>query len=75
MNHVAACTKLHELKMFTHLNDTKLANQMALSLRTLLAGMTLAPKQIGNQKEESKERKPNSEERTQTHCYVSAKDY
>ena len=45
MNHVAACTKLHELKMFTTVQDNKLVNQLGVNLRSTLDGMNLHNKE------------------------------
>lgn len=59
LNHVAACSKLHELKMFTLLSDTKLVNQLAANLRNNLDGLKLDIRlQQDKQQDTAKQDKP-----------------
>ena len=41
MNHLASCSKLYELKMYQYIQDNKLVNQLALTLRNYIEGINM----------------------------------
>jgi len=48
MNHLAACSKLYELKMYQYIQDKKLINQLALNLKNYLEGLNMENRKLEN---------------------------